>query len=134
MTANSEVWDISTQNHHLRLVRDLLSNQITRFVDSIGGSQLTPKAIVWLDLASTMHTLGFAAEHRGGSTFTFKGAIRLPNDPLAPQKRSISVHMPHPSPETSPISLQSLGRRCNRRFGWVRANFATEGGDIAQVG
>lgn len=65
--------------------------------DRSKGIEEAGKAIVWLDLVSTVHTLGFAAEHRGGFAFTFKGAIRLPNDPLAPQKRSISVHAPSQS-------------------------------------
>ena len=84
------------------------------------------KTMDWLNFVSTMNALGFAAEHRGGSAFTFKGAIRLPGDPSTLQKRSIGVHMPHPSTEMGPILLQSLGRRCNRRFGWQRGNFAVE--------
>ena len=90
------------------------------------------KTVEWLDFLSTMKTLGFAVEHRGGSAFTFKGAIRLPGDHLTLQKRSISVHMPHPSTEMSPILMQSLGRRCNRRFGWQRANFAVEDASVGE--
>lgn len=102
------------------------------FPDRSKGIEDGAKMVEWLDFVSTMKTLGFGAEHRGGSAFTFKGAIRLPSDPLTLQKRSISAHMPHPSTEMSPTLLQSLGRRCNRRFGWQRANFAAEGSGVGQ--
>ena len=93
------------------------------FPDRSQGIEEGAGTVDWLDFVSTMVTLGFAAEHRGGSAFTFKGAVRLPGDPSALQKRSIGVHMPHPSTEMGPVMLQSLGRRCNRRFGWQRGNF-----------
>ena len=102
------------------------------FPDRSNGIEEGGKTVEWLDFLSTMRTLGFAVEHRGGSAFTFKGAIRLPSDHPTLQKRSISVHMPHPSTEMSPILLQSLGRRCNRRFGWQRANFAVEDASVGQ--
>ena len=102
------------------------------FPDRSKGIEEGGRTVEWLDFVSTMKTLGLGAEHRGGSAFTFKGAIRLPSDPLTLQKRSISVHMPHPSTEMSPISLQSLGRRYNRRFGWQRANFAAEDSGVRQ--
>ena len=102
------------------------------FPDRSNGIEEEGKTVEWLDFLSTMTTLGFAVEHRGGSAFTFKGAIRLPSDHLTLQKRSISVHMPHPSTEMSPILLQSLGRRCNRRFGWQRANFVVENASVGQ--
>ena len=102
------------------------------FPDRSNGINEGGKTVEWLDFLSTMKTLGFAVEHRGGSAFTFKGAIRLPSDHLTLQKRSISVHMPHPSTEMSPILLQSLGRRCNRRFGWQRENFAVEDASVGQ--
>ena len=102
------------------------------FPDRSKGIGDGARTVEWLDFVSTMRTLGFAAEHRGGSAFTFKGAIRLPSDPLTLQKRSISVHMPHPSTEMSPILLQSIGRRCDRRFGWQRANFGAEEGSAGQ--
>ena len=98
------------------------------FPDRSKGAEDGGKTIDWLDYVSTMNSLGFAAEHRGGSAFTFKGLIRLPSDPSTREKRSISVHMPHPSTEMGPILLQSLGRRFCRRFGWQRANFAVEEG------
>ena len=94
------------------------------FPDRSKGIEQGAKLVEWLDFVFTMKTLGFGVEHGGGSHFTFKGAIRLPSDPLTLQKRSITAHMPHPSTEMSPILLQSLGKRCNRRFGWQRANFA----------
>ena len=96
------------------------------FPDRSNGIEGGGKTIDWLEFVSTMNALGFRAEHRGGSAFTFKGAIKLPHDPSTLHKRSISVHMPHPSTEMGPILLQSLGSRCNRRFGWQRANFAID--------
>ena len=104
------------------------------FPDRGKGIEEAGKAILWLDVVSIMHTLGFVAEHRGDSAFTFKYTFRLPSESSTPQKKSINVHMAHPSPEMGPSSLQSLGRRCNRRFGWVRANFGTEEDGVGQVG
>ena len=80
----------------------------------------------WINFVRAMTAFGFRVEHRGGSSFTFKGEIMMPNSTLAPQKRSFNVHRPHPDTEMGPILLQSLGRRCNRRFGWQRGNFAVE--------
>lgn len=102
------------------------------FPDRSKGIEEAGKTMDWLDFVSTMKALGFTAEHRGGSSFTFKGAIRLPHDPSNLHKRSIGVHMPHPSTEMGPILLQSLGRRCNRRFGWQRGNFAAEEKGVEQ--
>lgn len=102
------------------------------FPDRSMGIEEGGKTIDWIDFVVTMSTLGFTAEHRGGSAFTFKGAVRLPSDPPTVQKKSIGVHMPHPSTEMGPILLQSLGRRFNRRFGWQRANFAVEEGGVGQ--
>ena len=65
------------------------------FPDRSKGIEEAGKVIVWLDVVSTMHILGFVAEHRGGSAFNFKGAIRLPSEPSTPQKKSINVHMYH---------------------------------------
>ena len=96
------------------------------FPDRRKGIEEWGKTVDWLEFVSTMNALGFGAEHRGGSAFAFKGAIKLPHDPSTLHKRSISVHMPHPSTEMGPILLQSLGRRCNRRFGWQRGNFAID--------
>lgn len=102
------------------------------FPDRSKGIEEGGKMVDWLDFVSTMDTLGFKAEHGGGSAFTFKGAIRLPGDPSTLQKRSIGAHMPHPITQMGPILLQSLGRRCNRRFGWQRANFASDESDIGK--
>ena len=102
------------------------------FPDRSNGIEEGGKTVEWLDFLSTMKTLGFAVEHRGGSAFTFRGAIRLPGDHLTLRKRSFSDHMPHPSTEMSPILLHSLGRRYNRRFGWQRANFAVENASVGQ--
>ena len=102
------------------------------FPDRSNGIEEGGKTVEWLDFLSMMKKLGSAVEHRGSSAFTFRGAIRLPSDLLTLRKRSIRVHMPHPSTEMSPILLQSLGRRCNRMFGWQRANFAVEGASVGQ--
>ncbi len=103
-----------------------------RYVEGIG----VQGKIDWLDFVAMMTSLGFEAEHRGGSAFTFKGEIRVPvqlqgNDASVPRakdyeirKRSITVHRPHPNSEMVPSMLQGLGRRCSRRFGWERAHFA----------
>ena len=96
------------------------------FPDRSNGIEGGGKTVDWLEFISTMNALGFRAEHRGGSAFAFKGAIKLPYDPSTLHKRSICVHMPHPSTEMGPILLQSLGRRCNRRFGWQRESFAID--------
>lgn len=102
------------------------------FPDRSTGIEERGKMIDWHDFVSTMKKLRFTAEHRGGSAFTFKGGIRLPSDPSTPQKRSFNVHRPHPDTEMGPILLQSLGRRCNKRFGWQRANFAAEDNGAGQ--
>ena len=117
-----------------RLKHNSIASQVIAlmFPDRSNGIEVAGKPVEWLDFLSTMKTVGFAVEHRRGSAFTFKGAIRLPSDHLTLQKRSISVYMPHPSTEMSPILLQSLGRRCNRRFGWQRANFAVEDASAGQ--
>ncbi|CAD6587437.1 MAG: hypothetical protein ASARMPRED_003099 [Alectoria sarmentosa] len=86
-------------------------------------------SVDWMGFVAAMTTFGFGAEHGGGSGFTFKGEIMLPDTTLAPHKRSFTVHRPHPDTEMRPIILQSLGKRCNKRFDWQRANFAyTDGG------
>lgn len=91
------------------------------------------KSIVdWMGFVAAMTTFGFRAEHRGGSAFTFRGEIMLPDNTLAPQKRSFAVHRPHPDTEMGPIILRTLGRRCNKRFGWQRANFATNENGVGQ--
>ena len=93
------------------------------FPDSHQDVTKEKSSIDWIDFVATLTTFGFRAEHRGGSAFTFRGEIMLPDITLGPQTRSFTVHRPHPSTEMSPVLLQSLGRRCNRRFGWERANF-----------
>ena len=100
------------------------------FPDRSKGIEEAGKTMDWLNFVATMKALGFTAEHRGGSAFTFKGAVRLPSDPSTLHKRSIGVHMPHPSTEMGPVLLQSLGRRCNRRSGWQRGNFAVDGKSV----
>ena len=96
------------------------------FPDRSKGTEEGEKTTDWLDFVSMMSTLGFTAEHRGGSAFAFKGAVKLPSDPSTLQKRSIGVHRPHPITEMGPVLLRSLGRRFNRRFGWQRSDFAAD--------
>lgn len=89
-------------------------------------------SVDWINFVGGMTAFGFRAEHRGGSVFTFGGDIMLPDNTLAPQKRSFNVHRPHPDTEMGPILLHSLGRRCNRRFGWQRGNFAVQEKSVEQ--
>ncbi|KAL8949099.1 MAG: hypothetical protein Q9222_004770 [Ikaeria aurantiellina] len=84
------------------------------------------KCYDWVGFVTAMSELGFRAEHRGGSAFTFKGDIKLPEAPTETSSRSINFHMPHGSVELSSVMLQSMGRRLNRRFGWLRENFRVE--------
>lgn len=88
--------------------------------------------IDWMGFVAAMKTFGFRAEHRGGSAFTFKGEIMLPDTTLAAQKRSFTVHRPHPDTEMGPFNLRILGKRCNRRFDWQRANFAVDENGVGQ--
>ena len=83
-------------------------------------------SVDWTDIVVVMTVFGFRAEHRGGSAVTFRGEIMVPNATLTPEERSFNIHRPHPDSTMGPISLQSLGRRCNRRFGWQRGNFAID--------
>ncbi|KAL8918380.1 MAG: hypothetical protein Q9208_007399 [Pyrenodesmia sp. 3 TL-2023] len=80
----------------------------------------------WLDFVAAMAAFGFRAENRGGSVFTFKGMIKLPERPLEVQSRSINFHMPHPSTEMSAVILQGMGKRLGRRYAWQRENFRVE--------
>ncbi|CAF9919707.1 hypothetical protein IMSHALPRED_004705 [Imshaugia aleurites] len=102
------------------------------FPDPSGDITKEKSSVDWAGLVAAMKTFGFRAEHRGGSAFTFKGDVMLPDTTLAPQKRSFTVHIPHPDHRMGPIVLQSLGKRCNRRFGWQRANFAFDESGIGQ--
>ncbi|KAI4177545.1 MAG: hypothetical protein LQ346_007672 [Caloplaca aetnensis] len=83
----------------------------------------------WLDFVAAMAALGFRAENRGGSVFTFKGMIKLPETPLEARSRSINFHKPHPSTEMSAVILQGLGKRLRRRYGWEWENFGVEDGE-----
>ncbi|CAD6580474.1 MAG: hypothetical protein ASARMPREDX12_009578 [Alectoria sarmentosa] len=102
------------------------------FPDRSQGIEEGAKSADWLGFVSTMDTLGFRAEHGGGSGFTFRGEIVLSTSPSKREKRSIGIHRPHPSTEMGLVQLQKLGRRCNRRFGWQRASFAPTDGGIAE--
>ena len=99
-----------------KVVSKLLPSELE---DQPQGGSLT-----WLDFVAAMLKLGFKAEHCGGSAFTFRGGILLPETPECPQKRSITIYRRHPDDSLSPVMLQSIGRRLFRRFGWQRANFA----------
>ena len=82
------------------------------------GNKEGGKTVGWLDFVSAMRTLNLKAEDRGGSAFTYRGEIILPTFHSNPQKRSISIYRHHPSTQIGPVLLHSLGRQCNRRFGW----------------
>lgn len=91
-------------------------------------AKCSKRTIDWVNFVSMMASLGFDAEHRSGSNFTFRGSIKVsakaPESYIEVQRRCINVHRPHPSSEMSPILLKSLGRRFLRRFGWEKENFA----------
>ena len=89
-------------------------------------------SVSWINFVEALITFGFRAEHRGGSAFTFRGDILLPENTSLPHNRSITVHRPHPNTEMSRVLVQSLGKRLNRRFGWQRANFAVGDRGIGQ--
>jgi len=72
-----------------------------------------------------MADLNFKMKPVGGSMVTFQGEIMLPTS-LAPQKRSILVHRPHPGNEMTRVKVRKEGSRCSRRFLWQRANFEME--------
>lgn len=75
--------------------------------------------IQWSDFITTMSDLGFEAEHRGGSEWTFRSfdSDMLGGEPTIGQ-RSIVIHQPHPDTKRGPVHLQRLGKRLWRRFGW----------------
>ena len=82
--------------------------------------------IQWSDFISTMSDLGFEAEHRGGSEWTFRCLDpNLPDaDPtVTPNKKSIVIHQPHPDTKMGAVQLQRVGKRLWRRFGWTRERF-----------
>ena len=80
--------------------------------------------IQWSDFITTMSDLGFEAEHRGGSEWTFRSldSDTLDGDPTIGQ-RSIVIHQPHPDTKMGPVHLQRVGKRLWRRFGWTRDRF-----------
>ena len=104
------------------------------FAPSIESTSTEGKTIGWLDFVNAMCSLGFGAEHGGGSAFTFRGEIRTSDSPEQLQKRSIVVHKPHPEPEMGLVLLRGLGKRLTRRFGWERGSFdfAEEGIAVAK--
>ena len=82
--------------------------------------------IQWSDFISTMSDLGFEAEHRGGSEWTFRclDPNILDADQTVPQNRkSIVIHQPHPDTKMGAVQLQRVGKRLWRRFGWTRERF-----------
>ena len=96
------------------------------FPDRNEDNSKEKSSVDWMDVVAAMTVFGFRAEHRGGSAVTFRGEIMVPNATLTPEERSFNVHRPHPDTTMGPISLQSLGKRCNRRFGWQRGNFVID--------
>ena len=78
-----------------------------------------------------MVEVGFSAEHRRGSEWTFwtdrfsadagmMGDLEWGDDD---DNRSITIHQPHPDPKMSAAKLKQTGRRFARRFGWERECF-----------
>ena len=80
--------------------------------------------IQWSDFITTLSDLGFEAEHRGGSEWTFRS---FDNDILGGDQtvgqRSIVIHQPHPDSKMGAVQLQRVGKRLWRRFGWSRDRF-----------
>ena len=91
--------------------------------DELTASSESPKRADWKDFLATFAKLGLEASHRGGSAFTFSGNI-LAGTALRAEKHSMNVHRPHPDTEMSAIFLRSIGKRCERRFGWRKESFA----------
>ena len=92
-------------------------------VDELTTPTERPKVADWKDFLAAFAKIGLMAFHRGGSAFTFSGEI-LVSDAFGAEKHSINVHRPHPDTEMSAIVLRSVGKRCERRFGWTRETFA----------
>ncbi|KAL8836359.1 MAG: hypothetical protein Q9170_002932 [Blastenia crenularia] len=83
--------------------------------------------IHWADFITAMAELSFQGEHRGGSEWTFRSpstsdAIDSGEGPVL-GKRSIVIHQPHPENRLGSLSLQWIGKRLARRFGWERGSF-----------
>lgn len=79
----------------------------------------------WLNLVTTVKGLGFRAEHRKGSTITFRGSIQTAATRYGKCSWIVNCHRPRPSPDMRPILLPSTGRRLNARYGWQRDNAQT---------
>lgn len=84
----------------------------------------------WTDFVATMQELGFHGEHRGGSEWTFwsigndeDGTAEPEKEGQVREKRSIVIHQPHPETKMGSLSLQWIGKRLQRRFGWARECF-----------
>lgn len=88
--------------------------------------------IQWIEFIAMMSEMGFEAEHRGGSEWTFRsfGDITGDRTEMAGDKehkeqgkRSTVIHQPHPDTKMGPVQLQWIGKRLWRRFGWCRERF-----------
>ena len=86
--------------------------------------------IQWTDFIATMRELGFHGEHRGGSEWTFRSfgnsevdVAESKKEGIVRGKRSIVIHQPHPETKMGSLSLQWIGKRLWRRFGWARECF-----------
>ncbi|KAL8790153.1 MAG: hypothetical protein Q9195_006480 [Heterodermia aff. obscurata] len=77
--------------------------------------------IQWTDFVITMSDLGFEAEHRGGSEWTFRSSDTsiLDGDKTETQNgKSIVIHQPQPDTKMGVVQLQRVEKRLERRFGW----------------
>lgn len=77
----------------------------------------------WPDFIATMTELGFQAEHRGGSEWTFQSPGHSEDEGGLQGKQSIVIHQPHPDQRMGAVQMQWIGKRLWRRFGWTRERF-----------
>lgn len=91
---------------------------------SVRMSYDSKRTCSWATFTTLMTRLGFGVEACGGSMMRFKGTLAVQeNGQRVKRTHSIMIHKPHPSPVMSVGKLRDIGRRFNRRFGWVRDNF-----------
>jgi hypothetical protein len=107
------------------LKRGSITQEIVSIMFPESRDESIKGTVPWSDFAKAMADLNFKMKPVGGSMVTFQGEIMLPTS-LAPQKRSILVHRPHPGNEMTRVKVRKEGSRCSRRFLWQRANFEME--------
>ncbi|KAF8192685.1 hypothetical protein K438DRAFT_1969816 [Mycena galopus ATCC 62051] len=76
-------------------------------------------SVPWKDILTAFSQLAFALEKSRGSAWTF----RHPDE-----RRSVTVHEPHPEPTMRFWEARRFGRRLTRRFGWTLESFTLDTG------